>query len=881
MRFLKARHLCVLLVSTGLLFSAACAEEVATAAPLAQQGLLDLRAISFADSARTAVRLNGRWNFFAQRFVPPDEIAEAAPDAFADVPGVWNQIQTANNSHTASQAAAHSVSQSIFGPHGHATYHLRIRFSEPQPPLALAVGDVFTAYRIYVNAKLIGASGEPAATPATARPRLKPDLLLLPATGETLDLVLHVSGYDYRFGGLWSGLELGEATAMRRAREGRLMTALFLAGALFIFGLYHIAMYVRGARETALLYFGVFCVLLSVRGLVVGDRALAQLLPDLAFAWQLRIEYIDLFWSMPVFLAFWRRLFPEEMPDLLIRALMLLAGLFTLATLALPSTLFTNLILPWQLLMLVVGTFGIASLVLSLVRYRAQAQLFFAGWMVFFLTVLNDLLHFNHLITSLPLAPAGSFMFVLIQASLLSERFRSALNTAEELSVNLEDTVARRTAELRDQKDQADHMRREIEELNEFARQVNARADLDGIMDRIISYSRETYGIEGVLLQLVDPHTHELYYFKTNFQPHHDDQTREFLKGLRIPLSLETGTAASVIRNRRPVFFARFSHDKLGDTDPLDRLVKIAGLTTALIVPLWLNDELVGMLYFSNYTNRLKLSKLQMASIARFCEQVLGAIKSSSQLEEIQNEREKSDRLLRNILPDRIARELKEKGHVKPVLYDSATILFTDFKGFTKVASGMGPEELLEELDAIFLQFDRIAEKHGIEKLKTIGDAYMCAGGLPEPNESHVLQTCLAALELQSFMAETRRIKNDIAGEEFWELRLGIHTGPVVAGVIGKYKFAYDVCGDAVNVAARMESSGEAGRINISAHTRELVKDYFECEYRGSIAIKNRGEMDMYFLNRITPAYSRDTDGLVPAAALQERIRSLQSPPAG
>lgn len=230
----------------------------------------------------------------------------------------------------------------------------------------------------------------------------------------------------------------------------------------------------------------------------------------------------------------------------------------------------------------------------------------------------------------------------------------------------------------------------------------------------------------------------------------------------------------------------------------------------------------------------------------------------------IRSEKEKSDRLLLNILPEKIANELKEKGFVKPVLYESVTVIFTDFKGFTKIASNMLPEDLLEKLDMIFLQFDQICERRNIEKLKTIGDAYMCAGGLPEINITHPIDACLAAIEMQNFMNETKSIIEQISGEQFWDMRLGIHTGTVVAGVIGKTKFAYDVWGDAVNTASRMESNGSIGKINISDSTYSRVKDFFDCEYRGKIEAKNKGMIDMYFLLRIKPELSRDKEGIIP-----------------
>lgn len=213
----------------------------------------------------------------------------------------------------------------------------------------------------------------------------------------------------------------------------------------------------------------------------------------------------------------------------------------------------------------------------------------------------------------------------------------------------------------------------------------------------------------------------------------------------------------------------------------------------------------------------------------------------------IENEKDRSDRLLLNILPFETAEELKEKGSATPKQYSMVSVLFTDFKGFTTIAEKLTPEQLVEELNHCFLEFDLIIDKHNLEKIKTIGDSYMCAGGIPVANTTNPIDVVRAGLEIQEYM---NRLKSEryANGQECWELRVGIHTGKVIAGVVGKNKFAYDIWGDAVNVASRMESSGAPGKVNISGDTYELVKDIFTCEYRGKVKAKNKGEIDMYFV---------------------------------
>lgn len=217
------------------------------------------------------------------------------------------------------------------------------------------------------------------------------------------------------------------------------------------------------------------------------------------------------------------------------------------------------------------------------------------------------------------------------------------------------------------------------------------------------------------------------------------------------------------------------------------------------------------------------------------------------QRNKINKARKRSDELLLNILPEEVAEELKAKGRTEAKHFDEVTVMFTDFKGFTQIAENLSATELVTEIDTCFKAFDEIIGRYGIEKIKTIGDAYMCAGGLPVANKSHAEDVVKAALDIQRFMSlHLQQRKRE--GKEIFEIRIGIHSGPVVAGIVGVKKFAYDIWGDTVNIASRMESSGEAGKVNISSSTYKLVKNKFKCEHRGKIQAKNKGEIDMYFL---------------------------------
>lgn len=240
----------------------------------------------------------------------------------------------------------------------------------------------------------------------------------------------------------------------------------------------------------------------------------------------------------------------------------------------------------------------------------------------------------------------------------------------------------------------------------------------------------------------------------------------------------------------------------------------------------------------------------------------------------IEQERKKTDDLLLNILPQYVVSQLKNIGYATPRKYKMATVMFTDFKGFTKSCENLTQDQIVAALDYFFTKFDDIVANHYIEKIKTIGDSYMCVGGIPLRNRSNPIDVVLAGLEINRFMRDYKKNKSDIFLPD-WQLRIGVHTGPLIAGVVGKIKFAYDTWGDSVNIAKRMESADLVGSVNVSESTYNYIKDYFLCERRGPAQIKNHSDIDMYFVYRLKPEYSKDEDGIYPNDFFANTLNNL------
>ena len=289
----------------------------------------------------------------------------------------------------------------------------------------------------------------------------------------------------------------------------------------------------------------------------------------------------------------------------------------------------------------------------------------------------------------------------------------------------------------------------------------------------------------------------------------------------------------------------------LPDSDHQNTVLHIPEISDLLpiVVMTSTNDELLALKTMNmggqDYLIKNKLDQ------TLFIRSMLYAIERHELKRDLKLAKEKSDDLLLNILPAAVVKEVKEKGYAEAKEFDQATILFTDFEDFTSMSEKLSPKLLVKDLHECFSVFDQIVSTYGIEKIKTIGDSYMASGGLPVPMEDSVKNTVLAALEMQAYISKRKGAMGAMENPAF-AMRVGVHTGPVVAGIVGVKKFQYDVWGDTVNTASRMESHGEIDKVNVSQSCYDLLKDdpEFSFESRGKIQAKGKGEIEMYFVSK-------------------------------
>jgi PAS domain S-box-containing protein len=406
--------------------------------PVAVQGILDLTSWNFASAG--PIPLNGAWEFYWQRHLTPTDFAHAPPPlrtGWIRVPGVWNGYQVAG--------------QPISGD-GYATYRLQVRLGDPRERLALKLLDMATAFTIYVNGQQLLTSGVPGKTPHTTTPRFEPQIIDFRPIADHLDIVVVVSNFHHRKGGVWEAIYLGSVDDIRAMRERILLVNLILFGSIAIIGLYHLSLFALRPGDQSPLYFGLFCLIVDLRILTTGERYVMQLVPTLEWEMLLKVSYLTFYLGVPAFGLFIRALFVQEMGPRVYQLILGVSALFSAAILCLPARIYTHTTVTFQLFTIIASVYSFYVLLLAAMRKREGAQLCLTGFAVLFLTVLNDILYANLLVPTGYLIHVGLIIFVFLQALLLAQRSANAFATVDHQRLALAQSNRAYAQELQERK---------------------------------------------------------------------------------------------------------------------------------------------------------------------------------------------------------------------------------------------------------------------------------------------------------------------------------------------------------------------------------------------------------------------------------------------
>jgi signal transduction histidine kinase len=655
-------HLIVLCFTAAI----ACApSHSGKAPPVAVKGVLDLRHWDFEKDG--PLEIKGESEFYWKQLMSPADFAPPAQGGavgadYIRFPGEWNK---------------YSVRGEPVGGDGYATYRFRLLLPGEHPQLLLRMEDQGSAYVLFWNGQKISSAGRVSASAETESPEYV-RRYLSPPMADSVDVVVQISNHFHRRGGFWQAMRLGTADQIQGARDHERLTDGFLAGALLIMGLYHLGLFFYRRKDHGALWFGLLCLIVTARVLLTGAKLGAGFFPSIPLFALLKLEYLSLYGSITPFAIFLRMLFPAEFSRAVARAIAGISLLVCAAVIFLPARLYTHTLPGFQILVLVSGIYAIVALVRVNLARRDGALTILTGTIVFFGTAVNDILYTQFLIGPGLLFPAGLFFFTFAQAAALSGRIARAFNTSEELSTSLELRVEERTRELQHARDEselarrsADEARQESEQLAAFSRRMNEAADLDVITANVLAHLRSAFGLEDLVLQLVDKERQQLF---TSAQGNSSRSLTaaqvSFIRELRVPLHESSGTLFRTYTRQKPFYlpprpenphYLRQSEAASRTISDLDRRIAATlELQSLAQFPLIVRKETIGILWCSS--GQKKLSAREIESIWRFCDQIAGVIRTNELLRETAAARAETE-LLANL-----ARSANEGSSLNDVL---------------------------------------------------------------------------------------------------------------------------------------------------------------------------------------------------------------------
>lgn len=548
----------------------ACSSIIIQKHPKVVKGVLDVRNWDFYNDG--PVKLNGEWEFYWQSLYSPQDFTNRTfpLSGYLYMPSAWNGLEI----------DGHEI-----GGEGYATYRLKVLLNNPQIPLALRIKTVKTAVEIYVNGHLLQSIGRVGKSKESMKPTYAPVIVAIPATQDELEIILHVSNYFHRKGGVWDSIQLGDEKSIRQLRFKALGLDFFLVGSILIMAMYHLFMFFLRKKERYALYFGLFSLLIVIRVFLTGEYAV-NIFADLNWTTLIRMEYLSFYLGVPLFAAFFYSMFPAITPKNIILLSFIIGGLFSLAVIVLPPQLFTYTVIPYQIFTLLFSVYGIYLLGVAIQRRLKGSLSFLLGFAAIFAAITNDILYADGLINTGFYLPLGLFGFILAQTFLLSQRVSSTFNTFENINV----TLSEKNEKIEEQNI---HLQRLNDELDLFVYRTShdLRAPLASVLGLIN------------LAKIEDDKTKLDYYFE--LQEKTLWKLENFVNDLLIysrNTRLEIGKEK--IDFNRLVEDSLQLHTHLGNYEKIEKIVKIdqqhAFISDAKRISVILNNLISNAIRYSN-----------------------------------------------------------------------------------------------------------------------------------------------------------------------------------------------------------------------------------------------------------------------------------------
>ena len=588
--------------------------------PSVKDGIIDLRNIDFTNTK--VIDLHGNWDFFWKEFIDSPQSLLSKKE-FIKVPSQW-------------QKSGHDL-------YGYGSYHLKIFLPEYNIyPLSISLTDISTAYKVVINGNVIESTGHIGKTENESIPYLLHKIIPIPTSSREIDLTIQVSNFHHSLAGIWGTVKIGTSSYMNSASRRNFVLDIIVFSSLVIMGVYHIGLFLGRKKDTSPIFFGIFCLLISMRTITINDRLIFDAIPMIPFWLVHKIEYISFFYGAIVFMQFIRSLFPEEFNIKIFRIITIILIPCNLIVIFFPIQYYSRVITLVQIIVLIEIIQIIRVLVIAAKNKKFGARLFLLGFTIFGPAIINDILKAIGVLHTPFLSSYGFLVFIIFQANILSRRFSSGFEIAENLgdqlktlTLTLEKKVQERTKDLEEAKS-------EVDTLNHFTNLINSLSNLNEIFIEISKYMYQKYGITTCWLFLPDDKRKYLYTYKVYNYIKLDQFKYDYMLSKRVPLNENGGILAYTFNRQKPIYLSKIKRIEFD----IDReILETLGVKSLLDIPLVLKNRSVGIYAFSNFDKELKLTKKEIITISNLCLQVTGVIETTHLLGVVDKAKKRTEEL--------------------------------------------------------------------------------------------------------------------------------------------------------------------------------------------------------------------------------------------